>query len=267
MRSLPGFVAIGVALGLVSVTTLADEPAAALPTGNQRCLLCHPSVETHRVFSYHSDCMVCHTPDPAHVTTAGKNVVFPDSEKCLTCHRTGNPRLMNWAFAEHNRAELNCRDCHGIHTPKVKEINVGVWKADRISVLCVGCHRDVAARFNMPSHHPVKEGALGCVSCHDPHASRSTKLISRNDECFRCHQAIRGPKVFEHAPVVEDCGVCHNPHGAPQRRLLQVAQPVLCLQCHSQANNLHPQSGAILRQCTNCHGAIHGSQVDPRLKH
>jgi predicted CXXCH cytochrome family protein len=75
--------------------------------------------------------------------------------------------------------------------------------------------------------------------------------------------------------VVEECTICHNPHGSPNRRLLDIAQPMLCLQCHSIADNRHGQTGAagariggaVLRSCTNCHSAIHGSSQDEHLRY
>jgi DmsE family decaheme c-type cytochrome len=96
-------------------------------------------------------------------------------------------------------------------------------------------------------------------------------LAGKNAQCAKCHQGVSGPKVFEHAPVVEDCTTCHNPHGSPNRRLLQLAQPMQCLQCHSVTANRHASQngtlrGAQLRNCTNCHSAIHGSHSDPKLK-
>ncbi len=146
-----------------------------------------------------------------------------------------------------------------------------MWKSDAKSALCMTCHTDVAARMNMPSHHPVKEGGLSCVSCHDPHSGKQTALAGKNAHCAKCHQAVAGPKVFEHAPVAEDCTTCHNPHGSPNRRLLQLTQPMQCLQCHSVTANRHASGtgalrGAQLRNCTNCHSAIHGSHSDPKLK-
>jgi DmsE family decaheme c-type cytochrome len=134
----------------------------------------------------------------------------------------------------------------------------------------------------MRSHHPVLEGAMGCASCHDPHGGERTALKSKSEQCLACHQSHRGPKVFEHAPVVDDCVSCHAPHGAPNRGLLSVSQPAVCLQCHSIAAGKHgfgtgpepaptagtrPISGTVLRGCTNCHGAIHGSQQDPLLRY
>jgi DmsE family decaheme c-type cytochrome len=256
------------ALFLTTATALAQAPA---PIGNEVCKTCHISLDEHKVNVYHSDCLACHTPESKHFTEPGKDQVkFPAADNCLSCHKNNDHKRMNWAFSAHKKAKLECRDCHGLHSPKVKELNVGMWKSDKNSALCMSCHKDVAARMNMPSHHPVKEGGLSCVSCHDPHSGKQTSLAGKNAQCTQCHQNVRGPKVFEHAPVVEDCTICHNPHGSPNRRLLNLAQPMQCLQCHSLATNMHGNptlTGAQLRNCTNCHSAVHGSHSDPKLKY
>ncbi|MEK6664536.1 MAG: cytochrome c3 family protein, partial [Pseudomonadota bacterium] len=85
-----------------------------------------------------------------------------------------------------------------------------------------------------------------------------------------------GPHAFEHPPVAEDCTTCHDPHGSPNKKLLSVAQPMQCLQCHSIAGNRHGQAGAnnntqritgaALRDCASCHGSIHGSSADQHLR-
>ncbi|MFA7282829.1 MAG: cytochrome c3 family protein, partial [Sterolibacterium sp.] len=147
------------------------------------------------------------------------------------------------------------------------------------TALCATCHQDVLAKFSMTSHHPVKEGGATCTGCHDPHASKLATLGAATAQCTSCHQAVRGPHVFEHPPAAEDCKNCHDPHGSPNKRLLSVAQPMQCLQCHSIAGNRHgvsgatatgnttPISGAVLRDCASCHGAIHGSAIDQHLRH
>jgi DmsE family decaheme c-type cytochrome len=274
-------------LFLSTATALAQTPAP-VPVSNEVCKACHVPYDAHKVNIYHSDCLACHTPETKHLTEDGKgSVQFPTADNCLACHKNNDHKRMNWAFSAHKKAGVECRNCHGIHSPKIKEINVGMWKSDKNSMLCMSCHKDVAARMNMPSHHPVKEGGLSCVSCHDPHSGNLsvsgpvgptglTSLVGKNEQCAKCHQNVSGPKVFEHAPVVEDCTICHNPHGSPNRRLMQLAQPMQCLQCHSLALNKHtttmPDSsrkltGTQLRNCTNCHSAIHGSHSDPKLKY
>lgn len=254
------------------------EIIGATKVGASTCRQCHPAVikTPEKIYAYHSDCESCHGGGSIHASSPARgNIAFPQPDECLTCH-SKDSRKMNWNFSEHNRAGVNCRDCHEVHVSKTaKASGAGINKMDKKSASCVKCHPDVMARFNMPSHHPVKEGGLSCTSCHDPHGGKEATLLSKNDQCLKCHQAIRGPKVFEHAPVVEDCTICHNPHGSPNRRLLETAQPVLCLQCHSLADNRHAQggtanariSGAVLRGCTNCHGSIHGSHYDFHLRY
>ena len=253
-----------------------SELKGAARVGADTCRQCHPSVKDSKFYAYHSDCESCHGGGSVHASSLSKtNIAFPKSGECLNCHQRDS-KIMNFKFSDHHRAGVNCAECHEIHAPKTeKAARAGINKMDKTSSSCIKCHQDVVARFNMPSHHPVKEGGLSCASCHDPHGGKQARLISKNEQCFKCHQAIRGPKVFEHAPVVEDCTICHNPHGSPNRRLLEVSQPVLCLQCHSVADNRHAQgsvagariSGAVLRSCASCHGSIHGSQQDPHLRY
>jgi DmsE family decaheme c-type cytochrome len=257
----------GLMLGLPAAWA---QNAPFAPIGNEACQTCHVAYEGHKINRYHSDCQACHTPQDKHLAEGGRGTVsLPAADNCLSCHQSKDHKHMNWAFSAHKKAKLDCRDCHGVHSPKIKELNVGMWKSDRNSQLCMSCHKDVAARMTMPSHHPVKEGGLSCVSCHDPHSGKQTHLAGKNTQCTQCHQNQRGPKVFAHAPVVEDCTTCHNPHGSPNRRLLQLAQPMLCLQCHSVTANNHGGTprGSQLRGCTNCHSAVHGSHSDPLLKY
>jgi DmsE family decaheme c-type cytochrome len=262
------------ALYLMMARAPAQEAQAPVPVGNDECTTCHVRYAGHKQYAYHSDCLSCHTAQDSHLVDGGRgSATFPANDDCLICHRDNNPKLVNWRFSDHSKAQLACRNCHGIHSDKIESQPARLFKADSTSIVCMTCHQDTAARLNMPSHHPVVEGALSCVSCHDPHAGRQTSLLGNNEQCTRCHQNVRGPRVFEHAPVVEDCGICHNPHGSPNRRLLQLAQPMQCLQCHSLSVNRHAGqsggsvrlTGAQMRSCTHCHGAVHGSHSDPLL--
>lgn len=188
-----------------------------------QCVECHETESKAHV--YHRDCGSCHAGAEAHAKAEKpKSVKIEPTEtkQCLTCH-VKDSRRMNFTFSDHNRAGVQCSDCHGIHSPKVQRLGVAMEKGGKEVALCANCHQDVMARLNMPSRHPVKDGGLTCGGCHDPHGSNRVTLASKTEQCTTCHQRVRGPHVFEHAPVVEDCGNCHNSHGSPNRFMLNVA--------------------------------------------
>lgn len=268
---------------LVAGALAAEQAVTPVPVGSQVCRTCHVDSERHKTYAFHGECLACHTVlDEKHAVYGGKTVQFPDAEKCLSCHKRDR-KLMNWAFGVHSKADGKCRDCHSVHAPAgTTRPGLSANKTDKNSKVCLKCHQEAASRFKMRSHHPVEEGAMACTDCHDPHGGGQTALKSTSEQCLSCHQAYRGPMVFEHAPVVEDCTGCHAPHGAPNRGMLSISQPSLCLQCHSIAQGKHgygtgPEpaptsgtrtiSGSLLRSCTSCHGSIHGSQQDPLLRY
>ncbi len=269
------------AAGAAEPTDL-PELGSSVPSTASFCVECHEGESKIHVF--HGECATCHKDAQAHATAKSPRKTspgFPGTKQCMACHKNDSEH-MNFAFSDHNRAGVVCADCHGIHAPKVDGNDLKLVKADDSSKLCATCHQDVLARFDMPSHHPVQEGGVSCVGCHDQHSSKKVSLASNTEQCLTCHQRLRGPFAFEHVPAVEDCANCHDPHGAPTRRLLVAAQPMLCLQCHSLPNNRHgqlgsnattpealaqPVSGALLRGCSNCHSSVHGSQQDEHLRY
>ena len=70
---------------------------------------------------------------------------------------------------------------------------------------------------------------IGCTDCHKPHENRRVTLGARTRLCTSCHEDHAGPWIFEHAPVVDGCTLCHDPHGAVTENLLATMQPELCL--------------------------------------
>ena len=273
--------ALAISMALMPGVTFAQSVGGLDSKDMVKCYSCHDDKETQHTKGPHANtnCASCHAGSAEHLASKKKaesKPQKPDAAACQSCHKN-DARRMNWKFADHHKAGIECSDCHGIHTPKaVKRLDLSLWKSDKNTQLCATCHQDVLARFNMNSHHPVKEGALSCTSCHDPHGGKQASLASKTAECTQCHQAVRGPHAFEHPPAAEDCGNCHNPHGSPNRKLLNVAEPMLCLQCHSVASNRHGQTGssnntqritgAVLRDCTACHSTPHGSASDQHLR-
>jgi DmsE family decaheme c-type cytochrome len=82
---------------------------------------------------------------------------------------------------------------------------------------------------------------MTCEDCHNPHGSSSKRLLkadSVNELCYTCHAEKRGPFLWEHAPVRENCLTCHFPHGSNNEKLLVQTRPFLCSSCHSNIGNM-----------------------------
>jgi DmsE family decaheme c-type cytochrome len=275
--------------------------AGAEPVGTEECFVCHDAVQGHeRIADYHADCESCHGPGSLHADSEDpEEIRFPANADCLRCHLPGRDTHLRWGTGDHSRAGLYCSDCHNPHATTRRHLrprpHVAFPDMDAASRLCVDCHADVGSAQTFPSHHPVAEGALSCLSCHDPHEDSRTALGDANQRCYGCHQDVAGPWIFEHPPVVEDCAMCHDPHGAPTEYLLATIQPAICLSCHTLNDLWHhdvsgtglpgnttitqdrptapgerisrTEAGTFLRRCTDCHGAIHGSYTDEYLRH
>jgi DmsE family decaheme c-type cytochrome len=142
---------------------------------------------------------------------------------------------------------------------------------------------EIQAEFHLPQHHPVIEGKMNCIQCHDPHGMDIMKpagglaLARVNQNCAACHRDQTRPFAFEHEAMREGCTTCHNPHGSINRKMLVQSDPNLCLRCHAQAQGASGEifigsvsHTAFLRIGTcwtsGCHSAVHGSNVDPRFR-
>jgi DmsE family decaheme c-type cytochrome len=187
---------------------------------------------------------------------------------CLKCH-TANAtfNLHNWNAGQHALNEVSCFECHDVHaSPDLKVTPLASGK------LCFSCHQSAQAEFYLPSHHPLNEGRVFCVDCHDPHGGFSQNHLLKDtvrETCIQCHPDKRGPFLYEHADVIEDCLNCHSPHGSVNSQLLNAREPFLCLQCH-EGHRLNREEGgsssasrirAFYTRCTDCHSRIHGSDL------
>jgi len=224
-------------------------------------------------------CETCHGPGKEHAESGDKTKirVFPAmaphdaSAVCLTCHNRGNHA--GWEGSGHERRNLTCSTCHSVHSPKSAERQL--VQATQTQV-CATCHRlQVTKTERAVAHMPVREGKMTCTSCHNPHGSisnvKNLKTGSSVAElCTTCHTEMRGPMLFDHAPVRENCATCHDPHGSSNDRMLVVRMPMLCQRCHIASR--HPatlydkdqittnKSNRMFgRSCVNCHSNVHGS--------
>lgn len=217
------------------------------------CASCHGGTAEHAVEGATPADVV----NPAH---AGAEAV---NGRCLECHGA-TPSHGYWSGSAHDRAGLSCADCHAVHaaTPPRRP---GTIESE--PDLCTSCHLSLKKNLTQRSHHPLREGLMTCSSCHDLHGSGTQAALradSPNDQCLSCHDEKRGPFLWEHSPVKEDCLTCHKPHGSNHEDLLVARTAQLCQSCHLQGRHqtvAGTETGMwyVSRQCVNCHSQIHGS--------
>lgn len=188
---------------------------------------------------------------------------------CLKCHSAAStPILQYWNAGPHANSDVSCFDCHTLHEGPQQKVS-----REETSDLCFKCHFEKKMEFENFSHHPVPEGKVVCIDCHNPHGTITDSQllgVTVKATCTKCHMEYQGPFVYEHADVTETCTNCHKPHGSPNEPLLQVAQPFLCLQCHAghhgptsdrgTLSNTEMKQGFFTR-CTDCHSMIHGTDI------
>lgn len=289
-----------------NTTSVASEKQLYTRKGADTCLKCHdeffdkyPVLEIF--FTKHGDrqnprspmaqlqCESCHGPGRAHATEPkagekrapifvfGKKSKSPVGEQnavCMQCHTSGN--RMAWHGSAHQSQNMGCFDCHTIHKKKDPVLSVA-----NQSEVCLACHKKQAAEFARSSVHPVRYGQMSCTQCHNPHGSFTDALLktaNKNDTCYTCHAEKRGPYLWTHAPVAEDCGLCHEHHGSIQKPLLKKRAPYLCQQCHTSANhpsiafdnaslsNVANNTYVLAKGCLNCHFQVHGSNHPSGVK-
>ncbi len=262
---------------------LQPEPA----TSTEDCRGCHEATLPRFNRTYHAaleeSCFACHqgaaAEDHLRGMQEGEDVPGPSIEAlaseesnaiCMTCHETTHQPT--WEGSAHERRDLKCIECHSVHNFQSEKKQL---KEVSSSETCSACHQGIRAQGLRTSHHPIREGLMGCESCHNPHDGSRPKMIKAdwvNDLCLQCHTEKRGPFLWEHAPVRESCLNCHNPHGSNHDKLLVAKQPYLCQRCH--LNTRHPGSlydgsnagtsisgasnRAVEHACKNCHQNVHG---------
>ena len=227
-----------------------------------------------------------------------EGATFVGNNACYDCHTNinrafrGSPHSRLYVSDHAMKGEAGCESCHG---PGSKHIQAGggrgvfIVNPGKDVNACFQCHEETHSQFRLPYHHPVIEGDLNCVQCHDPHGMDIFKpsgglAFARQDQsCAPCHRDQSRPFVFVHEALREGCSSCHQPHGSVNDKMLIARDNNLCLKCHAQIANPDPNAGAgdinigamnhtafLSRgSCwsSGCHTAIHGSNVDPKLRY
>jgi DmsE family decaheme c-type cytochrome len=282
---------------VLTAGTASGQESGYSKKGADTCLACHDEPELLGLFrSKHGvpsdpdspfghgqlQCEACHGPGGEHAGRVRRGqerppvIVFgPDSitsvpdqnAMCVDCHQgdTG----FAWHGSGHDDNTVACSDCHVSHAEDDPVLSSST-QAD----VCFDCHQQQRTETLKPYAHPIRQGNMACDGCHNTHGDAAELLLVRqntNETCHDCHAEVRGPYLWEHAPVTEDCTSCHNPHGSNHPGMLSMRGPMLCQSCHSQSGHPSlpqderglpsgvPSQYLLGQNCMNCHNQVHGS--------
>jgi DmsE family decaheme c-type cytochrome len=277
------------------------------------CKACHaPYVESYLTTKHGQggnlkgpDCQACHANALEHAQKGGgmgvggilgfaSKAISAERKAgaCLACHE-GNRHLAFWDSGKHKKNDISCNNCHSLHGPAGKGSSIALQRPnptvapyettvrDLPYETCVSCHKQIRSQLLKPSHHPIIEGRITCNDCHNPHGALSHAMVKSESVvqlCTSCHAEKRGPFIWGHPPVEENCLVCHNSHGSNHARLLAEKAPNVCQDCHDAAKHpgtvyggglgwkpvppaTVPSTRLIARGCVNCHYYVHGSNA------
>ena len=299
-RILPAVAVAAVALVLATTSRAGPNRQDALASGDyvgtQTCLECHddqwPSLRMSVHFQNEQEgewagkaCESCHGPGSEHVDSGGETpMIFSSlgessvevkSNQCLTCHAE-NESSYHYRSSDHIKGTIDCATCHKTHAgARYDNLRAPLTGARTDSLdyragqeACLQCHDEIRTSANLNERHRINEGMVKCADCHNQHG-QSTRTELRGfkyETCVECHTDKEGPWVFEHlSNRVEGCTACHTPHGNVNRHLL-THQNVgeLCYTCHVLVPGFHQPGVRFANDanCTNCHSAIHGSNIN-----
>ncbi len=223
-----------------------------------------------------------------------EGATFVGNKVCFDCHADiarvfpGSPHARLHSEDGQMAGHGGCESCHG---PASKHVALGgrggldkfIVNPGKDPEACYQCHQEIRAEFHFPQHHPVTEGKMNCVQCHDPHGLDIMKpagglaMGRLNENCAQCHREQTKPVVFEHPALREGCITCHSPHGSINAKMLTVRDSNLCFRCHAQVpgplvgqtfiGNINHTGFLKFGTCwtAGCHAGDHGSNTQPYL--
>jgi len=284
-----------------------------LKSGNELCFDCHKDMGAdlrnvrfkHKSLENGKGCLNCHDPH----SSAKSNFLLESRAPslCLKCHQTNK---VSFAKKHMNYPVTNsdCTSCHNPHGSNNRGIIFDVAHAavtegkcaechekpaslktkQKTTQLCRGCHQDMVEQTFSKNrvHWPVVD-KVGCVNCHDPHATKEQKLLKGSivTVCGQCHAdtvqlqewSIKNPENKRLCEPVKrgNCIACHSPHGADNVLLIreQSITNDLCGRCHEwETHSTHPIGAKIIDnrnknltvECLTCHTAC-GTGNNPAM--
>lgn len=279
--------------GALLVLLMLPTAGSAQAVDDETCLMCHDGYNEHLATTTHRlssetknpgtdiSCVSCHSggevhiedPNTENIVNPGKALAGTQEEICSQCH-IPHTTMANVGIDPHVGQNLMCSDCHNVHSGSVDLL------IDNRTEFCGQCHVAAVNDFQRRSNHPLTDGNVSCISCHDFTASSGDPNVGHGPKanCTSCHPEFSGPYLYEHnagssfAVEGDGCVACHAPHGSPNDRLLTQTGDNLCRQCHGIPAGHVTTHGGVGQQydCLECHSEIHGSYdnrslLDPYL--
>ncbi len=262
------------------------------------CLQCHSDKDAAQSKGHvHSpavrDCVKCHDP---HVSDNKNQLLKPTSgatakeNLCLSCHNKGVD--VPQGGSRHAALDMGCDACHVTHRTSDKGDREATYHLTKNApALCIDCHDTKDANL-AKTHQNQPFEKTDCVTCHDPHQSKSPKLMQAfvhapfeggKSSCESCHQAPKDGKVVltqasakalcltchsdkaeqiekakvQHPGAAGDCTDCHGPHAGKTPGFLKPDPVSACTNCHSDQAELHKKKvlhqPAFEQGCATCH--------------
>ncbi len=272
-------------------------------TSQALCLSCHDNHRVQPGQTMHPpavrDCVKCHDP---HVSANEQQLLKPtigatkDDNLCLSCHNVGVD--VPKEGSRHAALDMGCATCHITHKngPRGQQ-EFDAHLKTTVPKLCIECHDPTDAGLQK-AHQNQPFGTANCTQCHNPHQSKSPKLLQsfthnpfENKMCDSCHQPAKDGKVVltntdtrpicvtchsdqaekiekakvQHPGAQGDCTACHNPHAGKTPGFLQPNPVAACLTCHDaqaeQMKKAHLHKPAFETGCATCHEPHGGDNV------
>lgn len=224
------------------------------------CGKCHKKIRkaqrmdhVHKPFK--KECFECHK---GHSSKEAHLSDQKAPEMCLGCHEGMHNSLQNGGHVHQAiYAEGSCLSCHSPHSSV--EAGVLKAKQQELCMTCHDKEIKTDTTSVASISNYLKKGntvhsaisKVGCSGCHKPHVSEERALLSgkfpeknyaeaKADNfalCFTCHKSelfeapTDAPTNFRNndtnlhyvhinGPKGRSCALCHNPHGAPNERLI-----------------------------------------------
>jgi tetratricopeptide (TPR) repeat protein len=182
-------------------------------------------------------------PTPGHTTSA--DLIYrafdpvASALRCFRCHSTGPITLAGGLQVQPSEPGVHCEACHGPGRAHAQSGGTAAIQNPRrltpvqLNALCGACHRqasDLDDDRNWSNawnvrHEPSylhraacfrnSDGALSCLTCHDPHQPLKTVATAYDAKCAGCH-----PKAAHTTPTASrSCVGCHMPQVAASANL------------------------------------------------